>query len=171
MRRSFLAVLFFASLAMPALASEPVRQSIPGAQLVGEGRLTFAFWDVYDAALYAPQGTLRDDAPHALTIRYLREIAGVKIADRSVQEIRSLGFADEEKLARWQVQMEKIFPDVKEGTVLTAIFIPEQKTIFYSGNSKIGEVRDAEFTQWFAAIWLDENTSEPALRAKLLGLS
>jgi len=153
-----------------AISAEVIMRAIPNAQPVGEARLTFAFWDVYDATLYAPQGKLGKNMPFALYIHYLREIDGSDIADQSLQEMREQGFTDEGKLAAWETQMKKIFPNVDNGTVLSAIFIPGQKTIFYQETKQIGVIKDAEFTQKFADIWLGENTSEPALRRKLLGL-
>ena len=160
--------LFFSA---PAFSADAIIKLIPDAQIVGEGRLSVAFWDVYDARLYAPQGKLAESKPHALSIRYMREIEGQDIADRSVQEMRGQGFVDEIRLKAWNSQMKTIFPDVKDGTVLSAVFIPGQQTVFYEGNEQIGTIKDAEFTRWFSNIWLGEKTSEPSLRRKLLGLS
>jgi hypothetical protein len=155
----------------PAFSAEIITKLVPDAKIVGEGRMSVAFWDIYDATLYAPQGKLTQAKPFALSIRYMREIDGKDIADRSVQEIRGQGYTNEIRLAAWNAQMKKIFPDVEDGTVLLAIFIPNQKTIFYHGNTPIGTIRDAEFTRWFSNIWLGEKTSEPKLRHRLLGLS
>lgn len=171
MPRKLLAFLIFAGFAEAALADPSVMKNIPDAKVVGEGRLSLAFWDVYDATLYAPEGQMQGDAPFALSIRYMREIPGVDIAERSVEEIRGQGFTDETQLAAWYQQMETIFPDVKDGTVLTAVFIPGKETIFYGDGQPIGTVKDAEFTRWFSDIWLSEKTTEPGLRRELLGLS
>lgn len=169
--KSLIMIVSLVAFAFPAFAAEPVMRRIPDAEIVGAGRLTFAFWDVYDATLYAPQGEFTGGRPFALSIQYMREIEGGDIADRSVQEMRGQGFSDEERLARWNAEMKNIFPDVRNGSVLTAIFLPGGKTFFYYGNKPIGHIADAEFTRRFADIWLSEKTSEPALRRRLLGLS
>jgi len=162
-----ISVLFcFAS---PAFSFEVVEKNIPEAKKVGEARLTYAFWDVYEATLYAPKGTLQQDKPYALSLRYLRDIAGDAIANRSVEEIEKQGFDDVEQLAIWKAKMLEIFPNVEDGTVLTAIFIPGNKTLFYEGSTNIGVIKDAEFTKRFSDIWLGENTSESRLREELLG--
>jgi hypothetical protein len=170
MRYSLVFVLFLFGFSAPAISAEVIKRSIPNAQIVGEGRLTYAFWDVYDATLYAPSGALKQNKPFALSLRYMREIKGEDIADRSVQEIRKQGFSNEESLAIWHEQMKAIFPDVQDGTVLSAVFIPNQKTIFYHDNQPIGTIQDGEFTRLFSNIWLSEKTSEPELRKELLGL-
>lgn len=146
-----------------------MQSAIPGAKVVGKGRLSIAFWDVYDATLYAPQGKWSPVTPFALSIHYFREIEGKDIADRSVKEIRQQGFADEVKLAAWNTQMKSLFPDVKNGSVLTAVFYPDKETVFYDGEKQIGSIKGEEFAKYFSGIWLGEKTSEPELRQELLG--
>jgi len=170
MRRSFIflcAILFYVH---SAAAAEPILVSIPNAVIVGHGVLSYAFWDVYDATLYAPQGKWNSNKPFGLLLKYHFEIDGKEIADRSVQEMRKQGFADEVKLATWNAQMKSVFPDVKNGTILSAVYIPGKQTTFYNGDEAIGAIKGDEFAKWFFGIWLSEKTSEPELRRALLGL-
>jgi hypothetical protein len=156
-------------MAPAAVATQPPSNLLPEAKKVGEGTLSFAFWDLYNAALYAPQGTLNASRPFVLSIRYLRHISAKDIVVHSVEEMRRQGFSHEQKLQQWQNSLSAIFPDVHDGVVLSAFFVPGKKTVFYRHNQPIGSIDDAEFTQWFANIWLGENSSEPSLRNKLLG--
>lgn len=152
-----------------AHALESVQATVPDASVVGRGTLTYAFWDIYDATLYAPQGKWDRSKPFALSIRYNWPLDGKSIADRSVQEIRKQGFQDEVKLATWNAQMKSIFPDVGQGTVLTAVHAPGVKTVFYHDNKIIGSIKGDEFGRYFFDIWLSEKTSAPDLRRNLLG--
>jgi hypothetical protein len=93
---------------------------------------------------------------------------GIDIAERSAKEMRQQGSASELQLATWFTQMSKIFPDVKDGDVLTGIKNAENATIFIFNDEEIGRISDAEFTSAFFDIWLSEKTTEPALRKKLL---
>lgn len=149
---------------------EVVQASVPGASLVGRGVLSYAFWDIYEATLFAPDGVWDSNKPFSLSIKYFRTINGKDIANRSVQEIRQQGFTDEVTLAAWNSQMKTIFPDVKKGTMLTAVYIPDKQTTFYSGTDVIGVIKDDDFGRSFFGIWLAEKTSEPKLRRDLLGL-
>ena len=160
--------LFFAN---SAYATEAILKTVPNASVVGRGVLTYVFWDIYKATLYAPQGRWDPAKPYALSIEYYREINGKDIADRSVQEMRKQGFVDEVKLATWNAQMKAIFPDVREGSILSAIYIPGKETAFYSGNTMIGAIKNDDFGRMFFSIWLGERTSEPDLRRALLGQS
>lgn len=162
----FMAILF---LNTPAQALDNMERYIPNAAKVGEGRLTYFIWDVYDAALYAPQGAWAENTPFALQLSYLIGIKGKKIADRSIEEMRKQGFYDEIKLAAWQTQMRNIFPDVSEGVDLTGVQTQSGDTVFYKDNVEVGRINDPEFSKAFFGIWLDENTSAPDLRRKLLG--
>lgn len=166
---SFLSLLLISS--QPALAEEVVMKTIPSAEIVGVGRLSILFWDVYDATLYAPGGQCEKGKPFALSIHYFHEINGKDIADRSIEEMRGQGFEDEDMLRKWHVEMNAIFPDVQNGTVLTAVFTPGKHTEFFENGRKIGTVKGDDFLHRFSGIWLSENTSEPALRKKLLGQS
>lgn len=150
-------------------ASDYITDYIPAAEKIGEARLSVMFWDVYDIALYAADRSLKDKAPIALQLRYLRSISGEKIADRTMVEMRKLGVQDEVKLAAWHRQLRQIFPDVEEGTVLAGILTTSGETIFYHDDAKIGVVKDPAFGQAFFDIWLSKNTSSPEVRQALLG--
>lgn len=148
-----------------------VANKIPNAQQVGKATFTYVFWEMYDISLHAPQGRWSFEAPFALVLEYSREIKGSAIADRSAQEIRSLGYDDELKIATWHTQMTDIFPDVHKGSRLIGIYTPNQPTYFFDGKEMIGKIDDPAFGKWFFGIWLDANTSEPQLRERLLGVA
>lgn len=176
----FVGVFFLYSLQVSALEKntasinstipETLMTDVPGAEIVGQGVLSYAFWDVYKATLFAADGVWMQNKPFALSLEYYRTIKGKDIADRSVQEIRQQGFTNEVALAAWNSQMKAIFPDVKNGTVLTAIYLPGKQTTFYQGTDSIGAIKGDEFGTLFFGIWLAEKTSEPQLRRALLGL-
>jgi len=170
--RKFFALLTCLAI-MPGLAlaaANPVQQHVPNANRVGQGTLTYLFWDVYRATLYAPSGSWKEGEPLALTLHYLRDFSGTSIADRSIKEMRQLGWEDEVKLAAWHKQMKQIFPDVKEGEDLTGILTPDGVTKFYQSGQLLGTVQDPKFGDAFFDIWLDQGTSAPELRRALLGM-
>jgi hypothetical protein len=139
-------------------------------EVVGQARLNFMFWDIYDASLIAPGGNFSTEKPFALELKYLRDFDGEDIASRSVDEMRKLGMNDEMKLAKWYQEMQDIFPDVKKGEMITGVVDSQQVSYFYLDEKLLGKVHDAEFSQWFFNIWLSEKTSEPKMRKELLGL-
>ena len=155
----------------PAFAAERIETYIPEAKPVGAGRLSVFLMDVYDATLIAREGKWQPGEPLALQLTYLRHFKGNKIADRSAQEMRNIGITDEVKLATWHAQMRRIFPDVDEGVTLTGIMIANGESIFLRNGKEIGRIKDPDFGTAFFGIWLNEKTSAPSLRQKLLGES
>ena len=142
---------------------------IPDAEKVGDGVLSYLFWAVYRATLYAPASNWRPDAPFALSLRYMREIKGRDIAERTIDEIRNQGRTDEAKLSEWAAILSALFPDVADGDRLTAVRDAAGRTLFYRDVQRIGMIEDPEFAPRFFDIWLGENTPDPKLRRKLLG--
>jgi len=159
----------------PAAAPAPppeVQAELPGARRVGQGRLRWLGWSVYDARLWAPQPLAGADfarLPLALELEYLRRLEGRRIAERSLDEMRALGPIEEADGQRWLQQMAAIFPDVDRGDRITGVQRPGESARFFVNTRLAGEVRDAAFTRLFFGIWLAPQTSQPALRAALLG--
>ncbi len=173
--RHSLFTLSMVLMALPAFAIDTetleriAAPHMPRPAQVGEGELSFLLFDVYDAKLVAPEGSYDAQRPYALSLTYKMDFTGKDIADRSVEEMRGLGYADEVQLAGWHRQMEELFPDVKEGESLIGVRTKQGQTVFYQGETNIGAVKDTGFTEAFFGIWLNEKTSEPKLRASLLG--
>jgi len=146
---------------------------IPQVSLKGSGTYRWFGLSIYDASLWTgPDGW--SDQPKqkiALDLRYARSLVGRKIADASVQEMEKLQLGSTTQRQQWLQQMTALFPDVKEGTHITGIYVPNETARFYLDGKLLGEIRDAEFARAFFAIWLDQHTSAPDLRKKLLGLT
>ncbi|WP_299815141.1 chalcone isomerase family protein [uncultured Roseibium sp.] len=154
----------------PGLADTGVAaRALPSAQLVGKGRMTFLGFKVFDAELYAPQGSYSRSGPYALKLTYLRNFKGKAIADRSAEEIRKQGGTPPDKLSSWTRQMTAIFPDVSAGQSITGVRTSQGSTDFYQGKRKLGTIADPDFTRSFFDIWLGGQTRNPQLRAKLVG--
>ena len=179
-RRSLLALpLACGSLAVNAAAlarSAPppppeVRGEVPGARLLGSGRLTYYLFHVYDARLWAGPGfdaARFDQTPLALELDYARGFDNTDIAERSIEEMRRSGTIAPDKATRWVAAMKQAFPDVAAGDRTTGVQVPGVAARYFVNGRFTGEIRDAEFTRLFFGIWLSPRTSEPRLREALL---
>lgn len=145
----------------------PVNKYIDQASRIGETRVNVFIWDLYDISLFAESEQFDPERPFALHLKYLREIKGQIIAEKSIEEMRRQGIG-EYKLAAWFTQLKEFFPDVNQGTELTGIFIPGQATRFYKGDQFLGQVMDPEFGRPFSDIWLGSNSSIPKIRTELI---
>ncbi len=144
-------------------------RSVPAAELVGKGRMTYLGFKVFDAELFAPNGVYSSSSPFALKLTYLRNVKGKAIAESSVKEMKRQGGVPAARLASWEKQMSAIFPNVSRGQSITGVKTAGGSTVFYLGGSKIGTINDPEFSNRFFAIWLGNNTRNPGLRARLVG--
>jgi Chalcone isomerase-like len=156
----------------PAPPPAEVSTALPGASLQGQGRLRYFGLHIYDAALWSlapvppanPLGTTL-----ALEMRYARTLSGSAIADRSLDEMKRVGDFSQADGQRWLDAMKQAFPDVKAGDRITGVHRPGVGAAFFVNGRASGEVRDAQFAQLFFGVWLSPRTSQPALRAALLG--
>jgi len=169
MRRLF--ALFFALvLCGMAAADTPahIGEHVPQARVAGKGSYTWFGLRIYDAELWVGEKGYQDGAPYALDLRYARKLDGVKIAEASADEMEKLGAGTGAQRAAWLVRMKEIFPDVKEGTHISGVFLPGAGARFYLDGEPLATVPDPQFARAFFAIWLDPKTSAGKLRAALL---
>lgn len=142
-------------------------------RLQGAGRLRFLGLSVYDVRLWTPDAALGDEnwvgQPLALEIEYSRALDGQQIAQRSLDEMRRGGEIAPATAERWLARMVELFPDVRAGDRLTGVQRPGGSVRFFLNGKLRGEIADAEFARRFFGIWLAPYTSEPKLRASLLG--
>jgi hypothetical protein len=149
-----------------------VSLELPGARLQGQGTLRYFGLRVYDAVLWTNTSLAAAAAsatPLALELRYARRLRGPLIAERSIQEMRRQTEIDDARARRWLDAMSRLFPDVDEGDRITGVHRPGEAARFHVNGRFVGELRDADFARLFFGIWLSPQTSEPQLRAALLG--
>jgi hypothetical protein len=149
-----------------------VSAALPGALLQGQGRLRYFGLHIYDAVLWSPTRVSAGNAVNsllALELRYARDLSGALIAERSLREMKQVGDVTAADGQRWLEAMKGIFPDVKSGDRITGVHRPGQGAVFFINGRAAGDVRDALFAELFFGVWLSPRTSQPALRAALMG--
>lgn len=177
--RALLLVLFLAlpigasASALPDAVREQLRLSSgPAAEeprSLGSGEMSWFGLSIYQASLWSAAERFDGSAPFALVLRYSRDIAGSRLVSSSIDELKRLGTRDEATLKRWEALLEGVFPDVKSGDSIIGVSLPSRGALFYHQGRLTGEIVDQAFARAFFAIWLDERTRAPDLRARLLG--
>ncbi|MDN3988015.1 chalcone isomerase family protein [Zwartia vadi] len=168
MRKLLIALLFACTVAI-AHATPFFTSLLPGAQQVGQGVFKRFGWSIYEATLYAPGGRFDPNKPYALSLTYERTIAGDRLVQASLDEMRKLGAPIDER-PDWGPALSKVLPSVSKGVTLTGVYRPGEGATFYQQDREIGKVDDA-LARMFFAIWLDPRTSDPGLRQALLGVT
>ncbi len=139
-------------------------------QKVGQAKLSVLFWDIYQSTLYTASGnypTKSDSEPVLFEINYLRDIDNKDLIARTIEQWQHLGVTVDE-YSHYIPLLEAMWPSIKAGDAL-ALFIDKTGSYFYFNNEPIGSINDVFFGQLFIDIWLSEDTSQPALRSKLIG--
>jgi len=145
-----------------------IQQALPNARLSGEGSYRWFGLKIYDAALWVGEQGYQENSAFILNLNYARDLYGARIAQASIDEIRALKIGSSAQQEAWLSAMKALFPDVKEGSQISGMFIPEHGARFYLDGNVLGEIKDPVFAQAFFAIWLDPRTSAASLRNKLL---
>jgi len=146
-----------------------IRQELPDARLSGQGNFRWYGLKIYDAALWVGEGGYQGTAASfVLNLSYARELHGERIAQASIDEIRELGIGSSEQQQAWLNKMKALFPDVREGSQISGVYLPAGVARFYLDGKLLGEIADAEFARAFFAIWLDPRTRAGSLRKQLL---
>ncbi|WP_299797114.1 chalcone isomerase family protein [uncultured Shewanella sp.] len=140
----------------------------------GEGEMSYLFWTIYRAELYVESLPFDEKVlPKALKIEYFRNIDSEALVDATKEQWGHLGL-DEQLISVWGERLNVIWPDISEGDELIIYVGKDGESTFYSGENgetvnELGRVNDSEFGPAFLSIWLSDKTSQPELRAKLLG--
>ena len=150
---------------------QEINAVLTAAQYSGTGKLTFFGLNVYEASLWtSPRFKPNDfvDYAFALDLHYLRNFSAADIAKRSLDEMQRIEPVPEQIAAQWTKALNDSFPDIKKGDRLIGVHKPGSGVSFWLNGKRSGEIRDAEFSKQFFAIWLSPKTSEPKLRLALL---
>ncbi|HCZ15617.1 MAG TPA: chalcone isomerase family protein [Accumulibacter sp.] len=169
MRKLFAAFLLAGSTLVHALP-DALRETGTAWRQWGSGEMTWLGFALYRATLWVagpPTANPAADVPTALQLEYRRDIPRDRLIQTTLDELRRLG-AGEAQLQRWQAELQRVFPDVREGETIVGVHYPGRGAAFFYRGVPTGEISDAEFARLFFAIWLDPRSRSPALRAALL---
>ncbi len=168
--RSIVFALVLALLPVPAFAAAPpeIAPYIKASAPYGTARLTKLVFKVYDATLWTDAVSFSMKKPFALRLQYLMNFDGDDLAQRSIDEMDGQEQLDKTTAAVWQAQLEKLFPDVKKGDHITAIYLPAKGTRLYYNGKFRGSISDPVFSERFIDIWMSPKTSEREVRRRLL---
>jgi hypothetical protein len=160
-------LLLFASANAQARLPAPV-QDAERWRVQGAGEMRWFGFAIYDARLWRSGEQWQSDAPYALELTYRRNISAAQLVSTSIEEMIRLGAKDEQRMRQWRIELEKVFPSVREGDTIVGLHEPGRGARFFYNGKPSGTIGDTELAAAFFAIWLDPRTKAPELRARLL---
>ncbi len=171
--RKFILFLAFFLASAPAFADDSKPHAIDSvikAQApYGQGKLSKLFIKIYDATLWTDAKEWSMDSLFALNIKYDVEIDNDDLADRSIEEMQHVAEIPKDKIEPYRAELTKVFPNVKKGDTITALFDPKKGITFFHNDKAKSTIKDLDLAKRFISIWFAPNTTEPKLRLALLG--
>ncbi|MBL8713049.1 MAG: chalcone isomerase family protein [Alphaproteobacteria bacterium] len=169
--RSLVIALFMLLVAVPAFAAAPseIGGYIKADKPYGEATLRKFMFHVYDAALWTDAASWTMKKTFALTLRYGMNFDGDDLAKRSISEMDGQEKLEDATAADWRAKLAALFPDVKKGDRITAVYLPANGTRIYHNGKYRGSITNLLFSERFIGIWMSPQTSEPAVRKALIG--
>ena len=151
--------------------TQQLRNYLRTPRLVGQQRLTYWGFDIYDASLwantsFAPETWAKQNL--VLRLRYLRDFKGVDIAQRSIDEMQGQRPLTSAQLKTWSATLQTLIPNVRHGEFITGVYQPDKGMQLLHQDRLLGELSDTELAQRFLGIWLAPETSQRQLRQQLL---
>jgi Chalcone isomerase-like len=149
-----------------------IQTTVSQAELRGQGLFTYFGLAIYEAKLWTAPGFAPSNFERfgfALELQYKRALEGIKIAERSLAEIKKQGALKEAQAQEWLAHMVSAFPDVNKNDRITGVYQPGVSVRFYFNGQLRSEIKDPEFAKRFFGIWLASKTTAPQLRAQLVG--
>ncbi len=136
----------------------------------GEATFSILFWDLYTASLKTTYGKYPislEKEQLIFHIDYFADISNEDLIDRTIEQWQHQKIP-KEIYSPYIEQLSSIWPNISKGDSL-AILVQAEQSVFYFNDQYIGVIKDNAFGRLFVDIWLDKKTSEPSMRAKLLG--
>jgi Chalcone isomerase-like len=171
-RKILLFAILFVLPPASALAAPPeISGVIKSDKPYGEGHMNFLFIKAYNARLWTDAPTWSMDSPCAMEITYGMGFDTGDLVERTIKEMKNVdpGLSDAD-VAKLTPELSKVYPPVKSGDRLVALYVPGKPIMFSYNGLPTGSIGGDAFAKDFLGIWLSPNTSSPSLRKDLLKL-
>ena len=174
------ALLFLTALNLSARTPEPLFPEtieVEGLEMSKKGEYRYVyrfFFQLYDAALYAPEGAsaadiLATETDFRLQFRYLREIEKsiiLKSADRMLD--KNLSSSELQQIADRVEQINTAYTTVRDGDRSSLTFQRDEGTTLRINSEPAVTIEGDDFARLYFQIWLGEQPISPSLRDALL---
>jgi hypothetical protein len=138
---------------------------------IGSGSVTLLRIKLYDLTVWTKANRWSWNTTFVLQLKYARNFTRDEIVDASVEEINRVNRLDDSTKSQYRTIFENIFPDVKEGDTIAAVYSPNKPLLFYYNDNRIGVINNTDLAHKFLDIWLGDQTRDPELRDNVLKLS
>lgn len=158
-----------------ATTKTPFPQQIAALDFRGQAQYHWLWMDLYDAELWSAKPISQRHEifamRHALRLTYDRDFDRALLIDASLDLLAKQAPLTPEQQRAWRTDLELIFPSVRAGESIAALYDPKGLIHFYLNDQPKGSIHDPLFARRFMAIWLGADSKFPEKGARLMGLS
>lgn len=168
----------YSALALLCLLASPAHAAERPAELngvftanapYGTAELDWMWMDVYTSRLWMDAEEWSYNTPFALSITYDMNFSRKQLVEKSVDEVERIHGLPQDRLVRLREELNRVFPAVRNGDRITALFIPDTEVAFFHNGTETGRITDKDLLIPFMDIWFSPQTERPELRKAMLG--
>ena len=151
-----------------AARGDALSQIMPTAKRVGIARFKVIFFKIYDAELFAPNGSFRRNGPYALRLTYLINARKDRIISSTVKEMKRQKAASKAVIESWIPLMERHFISMDEGSQADFIHTGDGRLLITANGRVISEITDGAFITALMDVWLGPKVRDKAFQDSLM---
>lgn len=140
-------------------------------QYKGRGTVYKFVIPAYDISLWVNEGKEWSyDQLFALEVKARWNVEKKEMLDSTIEVMKRNSCLTEDQEKKYTSFLNSFYPDLKEGDLVTVVYVPGQKILFYHNSQLLKESSDMVFARAFCDIWLSPKTKYDSARRAMLGL-
>lgn len=147
-----------------------IQQYFGQEKFLGQGTVYKFIIPAYDISLWIKDKKWSYDHLFALEVKARWDVKKKEMLDSTLEVMKRNTSLTEPQEKEYSEFLESFYPDLKEGDLVTVVYIPRQKIVFYHNNQLLKESGDMIFARAFCDIWLSPKTKYESARLSMLGL-
>lgn len=137
----------------------------------GQGTVYKFVIPAYDIGLWVKEGqSWSYDQPFALEVKARWNVDKKEMLDSTLEVMKRNTVLTPAQEKEYSAFLDSFYPDLKEKDLVTVVYIPQQKILFYHNNKLLNESANMTFARVFCDIWLSPKTKYDSARRAMLGI-
>jgi hypothetical protein len=177
MKKNLISVftLFAILIGQPAKASVDnslaIQQYFGQEKCLGQGTVYKFIIPAYDISLWVKNRKKWNyDQVFALEVKARWDVCKKEMLDSTLEVMKRNTYLTDEEEKEYTEFLDSFYPDLKEEDLVTVVYIPQQKILFYHNSQLLKESGNMKFARAFCDIWLSPKTKYESARLAMLGL-
>lgn len=147
-----------------------IQQYFGQEKCLGQGTVYKFIIPAYDISLWVKKGEKWSyNCLFALEVKARWDASKKEMLDSTIEVMKRNTPLTAGQAKEYTSFLNSFYPDLKEGDLVTVVYIPTQKILFYHNNQLLKESTDMVFARAFCDIWLSPKTKYESARLDMLG--